>query len=101
MGARIKDQLLRIVSADPTECLLTIAQSDLGAKGAYGQECLICEEHCPVAEKAIKVVERRTPSGAVVGAPLVDPALCIGCGLCQNKCPSRPDRAIRVHPHCA
>jgi len=68
---------------------------------AYGQECLICEEHCPVAEKAIKVVERRTPSGAVVGAPLVDPALCIGCGLCQNKCPSRPDRAIRVHPHCA
>ena len=65
---------------------------------AHGQECLVCEEHCPVAEKAIKVVEHRTPSGAVVGAPVVDPALCVGCGICQNKCPARPDRAIRVYP---
>jgi len=28
----------------------------------------------------------------------IDEKLCIGCGICQNKCPSRPDRAIRVHP---
>ncbi len=65
---------------------------------AHGQECLVCEEHCPVAEKAIKLVEHRAPSGAVIGAPVVDPELCVGCGICQNKCPARPDRAIRVQP---
>jgi len=65
---------------------------------AHGQECFVCEEHCPVAEKAIKVVRHQTPSGVVVGAPAVDPTLCVGCGICQNKCPVRPDRAIRVHP---
>jgi polyferredoxin/formate hydrogenlyase subunit 6/NADH:ubiquinone oxidoreductase subunit I len=65
---------------------------------AYGQECLVCQEHCPIAEKAIKIEPQRTASGAVVGAPVVDPSLCVGCGICQNKCPVRPDRAIRVHP---
>ncbi len=77
---------------------LAVVDRSLCISWAHGQECLVCEEHCPVAEKAIKVTERRTPSGAVVGAPVVDPELCVGCGICQNKCPARPDRAIRVQP---
>ncbi|HON01344.1 MAG TPA: 4Fe-4S binding protein [Acidobacteriota bacterium] len=28
--------------------------------------------------------------------PVVDPARCIGCGLCENKCPVFDQRAIRV-----
>ncbi len=77
---------------------LAVIDSSICIPWAYGQECLVCEEHCPVAEKAIKIVERRTPAGALVGAPVVDPGLCVGCGICQNKCPTRPDRAIRVRP---
>jgi len=31
-----------------------------------------------------------------VSVPSVDPALCIGCGACENLCPSRPVSAITV-----
>jgi formate hydrogenlyase subunit 6/NADH:ubiquinone oxidoreductase subunit I len=61
------------------------------------EECIVCEEHCPVAEKAIKVRED-VVKGKRILRPIVDRALCIGCGICQNKCPVRPVRAIRVDP---
>ena len=64
-------------------------------------ECLVCEEHCPVPQKAIKIVEKEQVGGKTVGKPLVDANLCIGCGICQNKCPARPKRAIRVGPRAA
>jgi polyferredoxin len=60
-------------------------------------ECIVCEEHCPVQEKAIKV-DVITVDGREVKRPVVDPSLCVGCGICQNKCPVRPERAIRVSP---
>ena len=28
--------------------------------------------------------------------PFVDPALCIGCGVCEHECPVKGRRAIRV-----
>ncbi len=28
--------------------------------------------------------------------PYVDPRLCIGCGICENKCPVEDKAAIRV-----
>jgi len=59
------------------------------------QECIVCEEHCPVADKAIKT-EEEIVDGRRIFLPSVDPELCIGCGICQNKCPVRPVRAIRV-----
>lgn len=67
---------------------------------AYNQECLVCEEHCPVPEKAIKIIEE-VVDGRVVQKPYVDPKLCIGCGICQTKCPVRPVRAIKVNPSTA
>jgi MauM/NapG family ferredoxin protein len=61
------------------------------------ENCLVCEEHCPVADKAIKV-EKTTVNGQEILRPYVDEQLCVGCGICQNKCPVRPQRAIRVKP---
>lgn len=56
-----------------------------------GEDCLVCEEHCPVPDKAIKfdVREARKPDGTlrVVKFPYVDETLCIGCGICATKCP--------------
>lgn len=64
---------------------------------AEGTECIVCEEHCPVADKAIKTVERMGRKGKIVKYPSVDPALCVGCAICEFKCPVKP-RAITVRP---
>jgi polyferredoxin len=62
---------------------------------SQGKECLVCEEHCPIPEKAIKRV--RVPrKGVTVYGPRVEPEICVGCGICENKCPLRPERAIKV-----
>jgi MauM/NapG family ferredoxin protein len=61
---------------------------------AGNTECLVCQEHCPVSEKAIRL---DTYAGGPA-RPYVDERLCVGCGICQNKCPVRPARAIRVSP---
>ena len=29
--------------------------------------------------------------------PKVNESLCIGCGACENICPARPVKAIRIH----
>ena len=64
---------------------------------AENKQCVVCEEHCPVADKAIKL-KKDIVGGREVLKPLVDGDLCVGCGTCQNKCPVRPVRAIRVNP---
>jgi formate hydrogenlyase subunit 6/NADH:ubiquinone oxidoreductase subunit I len=63
---------------------------------AKGTDCLVCEEHCPVSNKAIKKTER-IYNGKQIGMPVIDPSLCVGCGICQNVCPVRPRRAVVVH----
>ncbi len=64
------------------------------------QDCLVCEEHCPLPDKAIKfdIREARTPSGSsrVVKFPYVDETLCTGCGICENKCPVVGKKGIFV-----
>jgi formate hydrogenlyase subunit 6/NADH:ubiquinone oxidoreductase subunit I len=63
-----------------------------------GIECLVCEEHCPVPDKAIKFV-KEIINGAEVDVPVVDFHLCIGCGICENKCPVEGNRrGITVEP---
>ncbi|MFA6243250.1 MAG: 4Fe-4S binding protein [Candidatus Hydrogenedentales bacterium] len=67
---------------------------------AYGRECMICEEHCPLPKKAIYFVETtvtlRDGVTKVLKTPRVDPNLCIGCGICENKCVFRDKPAVRV-----
>jgi MauM/NapG family ferredoxin protein len=66
---------------------------------AHGVECLVCEEHCPTPDKAIKFeqVEIMTPRGKKrIRRPVVDLKLCIGCGICEYKCPLHDQPAIIV-----
>ena len=55
------------------------------------EDCIVCEEHCPVADKAIKfnLKEVRQTDGSMktVKYPYVVRELCIGCGICETKCP--------------
>ncbi len=64
---------------------------------SQNKECIVCEEHCPVPTKAIKTYEEMI-AGKRIRKPYVDISLCVGCGICQNKCPTRPERAIKVSP---
>jgi polyferredoxin/formate hydrogenlyase subunit 6/NADH:ubiquinone oxidoreductase subunit I len=61
------------------------------------KECVVCEEHCPTANKAIQLKEVEI-DGTVLLRPYINERLCIGCGICQTKCPVRPQRAVKVHP---
>jgi Pyruvate/2-oxoacid:ferredoxin oxidoreductase delta subunit len=67
---------------------------------AYARACIVCEEHCPTPKKAIwlQEVEVAGPGGerVTVAQPHVDPDLCIGCGICTNKCVIRGDPAVLV-----
>jgi ferredoxin len=64
-------------------------------------ECIVCEEMCPLPEKAITLedVEVKTPNGesSVIQLPRVNRDLCIGCGICEYKCPVSGEAAIRVY----
>jgi len=58
---------------------------------AKGIPCMVCEEHCPTPDKAIKfrsatILDDRGIAVAVQQPYVVD-ELCIGCGICETKCP--------------
>jgi len=60
------------------------------------QDCIVCQEHCPTPRKAIELRKVRI-EGKDLLRPYVNEGLCIGCGICQAKCPLRPQRAIKVY----
>jgi ferredoxin len=68
---------------------------------ADDQDCIVCEEMCPVPDKAIVLEEAEVRTGdsdsATVKLPFVVRERCIGCGICEYKCPVNGAAAIRVY----
>ena len=63
-------------------------------------DCIVCEEHCPIPQKAIRS-EMVTMTGfdgtrQQVKAPYVVEELCNGCGICEKVCPLEGKSAIEV-----
>jgi len=67
---------------------------------AHGKPCIVCEEVCPTSKKAIwfeeAQVRDRQGKMVTVKQPHVDLELCIGCGICEAKCPVLGRPAIYV-----
>ena len=67
---------------------------------AMSTPCIVCEEMCPTDPKAIwfEVADEPVRDGAArrLQRPRVDAAKCVGCGICENKCPVGEEAAIRV-----
>lgn len=67
---------------------------------AHARPCIVCEEVCPTPKKAIwfedAKAKDRNNKERIVKQPRVDLELCIGCGICETKCPVLGRPAIYV-----
>lgn len=63
-------------------------------------DCIVCEEMCPLPEKAIVLEEpdetEQEDDFYLPLRPRVIREECIGCGVCEYKCPLEGEAAIRV-----
>jgi NAD-dependent dihydropyrimidine dehydrogenase PreA subunit len=64
-------------------------------------DCIVCEEMCPIADKAIHLQEETIndpdKSQIIVKLPYILRERCIGCGICEYKCPVSGEAAVRVY----
>jgi ferredoxin-type protein NapG len=73
----------------PRQIRLGVAQVDPRLCRTFrGEGCDVCVRVCPYPGEAIRMIGHR---------PVVMPAACTGCGLCEAACPERP-AAIVVYP---
>ena len=61
------------------------------------QKCDNCFRHCPTG--AIQMVAKNPDDKKSLKIPVINTERCIGCGACENLCPSRPFSAIYVEGH--
>ena len=90
---RKRKQVLGIAVIDRDRCL----------PWASNTPCIVCQEMCPTSDKAIVLSGRRLitrPDGTqdYLARPKVVAKRCIGCGICEYKCPLEGASAIVVLP---
>jgi ferredoxin len=92
LGKAVKQEPVKIGTAfyDRGRCL----------PWAMHTECIVCEEVCPTSPKAIwfetVAIQMRDGSTKMLKRPYIDAKLCVGCGICESKCPIRDRAAIRI-----
>lgn len=88
------DQInMGLARVSPTACVRKDEADDadnrIEAPGQSADDCTICVDLCPLGDKALRL------DGA--GPPMVDYSGCVGCGVCEQHCPTDP-KAIVVEP---
>ena len=82
---------------------VAVIDTDRCLPWAAGTPCIVCEEMCPVPDKAIELGRRRLITRAdgsqdYLSRPTVVASRCIGCGICEYKCPVEGTSAIVILP---
>ncbi len=62
-----------------------------------GEDCRLCVEACPITGEEAGGGPDAIAIHAESGRVVVRKNVCVGCGLCENRCPTEP-AAIRVVP---
>lgn len=84
--AEKRQALIGLAAVDRNRCL----------PWAYSTPCIVCEEMCPVPDKAVKLQQEQV--GEIeLQKPYVVADLCIGCGICEQHCPLAGEAGIRVY----
>jgi polyferredoxin len=88
-----RKQVIGIAVIDRNRCL----------PWASNTPCIVCQEMCPISNKAIVLSDQRLitrPDGTqdYLARPKVVAKRCIGCGICEYKCPLEGTSAIVVLP---
>jgi ferredoxin-type protein NapG len=88
---------LYCMHACPSGALMPVGLADINMGTALwneqtclrsnGEDCTICIDECPLGSVAIDLVDGRVQ---------VMETGCIGCGVCQNRCPTRPKSIVVV-----
>ncbi|MBA4349183.1 MAG: (4Fe-4S)-binding protein [Thermodesulfovibrio sp.] len=87
---------------EKTKVKIGLAMIDKGTclPYAHATPCIVCEEVCPTLKKAIwfeqATVKNRQGKETIIKQPRVDLELCIGCGICETKCPVLGQPAIYI-----
>ena len=82
----------------PSSDLSNFMQPETSYERGYCRpECVKCSEVCPTG--AIQMVPKDPNDKKSLQIPVVNTERCIGCGACENLCPSRPFSAIYVEGH--
>jgi len=85
-----RNQVLGRAEVDRTRCL----------PWSKNTPCIVCEEMCPRAPKAIELdvvsITDKDGQPVLLQRPRVIHDRCIGCGICEYKCPLEGEAAIRV-----
>ena len=72
---------------EKTQVHMGVAEIDRSMCLAYnGVLCRACYERCPIYREAITLKEEVYP--------VVHPEKCVGCGICENVCPTDPPSIV-------
>ena len=90
---RKREQVIGLAVIDKDRCLPWAADTP----------CIVCQEMCPVPDKAIvlegdRLVTRPDGGKSRIARPKVVASRCIGCGICEYKCPVEGTSAIVIVP---
>ena len=96
------DAIKKLTIAEKAKVKIGLAMIDPGKclPWAHSRPCIVCEEVCPTPKKAIWFeevhVRDREGKRLTLKQPHVDLELCIGCGICETKCPVLGKPAISI-----